>query len=96
MQETEISPLQSLTCRFVSQFVPVVKEVERDRGAKSERLLQAVPNPPSLSARCRLAHKTPARRVLMNGVRCPTQASIYIMLCRRHLHLIKELIFLKK
>lgn len=42
MQETEISPLQSLTCHFVSQFVPAVKEVKRDRGMKSERLYRAV------------------------------------------------------
>ncbi len=42
MQETEISPLQSLTCRFVSQFVPAVKEVERDRGMKSERLYRPI------------------------------------------------------
>lgn len=38
MQQAKISPLQSLTCHFVSQFVPAVKEVERDRGMKSERL----------------------------------------------------------
>ena len=38
MQETKISPLQSLTCHFVSQFVPAVKEVERDRRMKSKRL----------------------------------------------------------
>lgn len=38
MQEAEISPLQSLTCHFVSQFVPVDKEAKRDRGMKSERL----------------------------------------------------------
>lgn len=42
MQEAEISPLQSLTCHFVSQFVPAVKEVKRDRGMKSERLDRAV------------------------------------------------------
>lgn len=41
MQEAEISPLQSLTCHFVSQFVPAVKEVKRDRGMKSERLYRA-------------------------------------------------------
>lgn len=51
MQETEISPLQSLTCHFVSQFVSAVKEVKRDRGMKSERLYRPNPNPPSLSAR---------------------------------------------
>lgn len=38
MQEAEISPLQSLTCHFVSQFVPADKEVKRDRGMKSEKL----------------------------------------------------------
>lgn len=42
MQETEISPLQRLTCHFVSQFVPAVKEVERDRGMKSERLYRPI------------------------------------------------------
>lgn len=42
MQEAEISPLQSLTCHFVGQFVSVVREVEGDM--RRER-----PNPPSLS-----------------------------------------------
>lgn len=42
MQEAKISPLQSLTCHFVSQSVPAVKEVERDRGMKSERLYRAI------------------------------------------------------
>lgn len=42
MQEAEISPLQSLTCHFVSQFVPAVKEVERDGGMKSERLCRPI------------------------------------------------------
>lgn len=46
MQETEISPLQCLTRHFVSQFVPVVKEVKRDRVMKSRRLYRL--NPPSL------------------------------------------------
>lgn len=37
MQEAEISPLQSLTCHFVSQFVPAVEEVKRDRRTERER-----------------------------------------------------------
>lgn len=38
MQEAEISPLQSLTCHFVSQLVPADKEAKTDRGMRSERL----------------------------------------------------------
>lgn len=52
MQETELSPLQSLACRFVSQFVPAVKEVERDRRMKSETMN---PKPPSVSAHSQAA-----------------------------------------
>ena len=36
MQETEISPLQSLTCQFVSQFVPAIQEVEKHKAFKSQ------------------------------------------------------------
>lgn len=59
MQEAEISPLQSLARHFVGQFVSAVREVEGDRGVKSER-----PNPPSLSAQCRLSGSTAS--MLMN------------------------------
>lgn len=59
MQEAEISPLQGLARHFVGQSVSAVREVEGDRGVKSER-----PNPPSLSAPCRRSGSTAS--MLMN------------------------------